>query len=254
MFWLGLLLSLVVGLSLGLLGGGGSTLIVPILVYVLGLDPKVAIAAGLAAVGATSAVGAINHWRAGNIDFRTALLFLPFAMGGTFAGSRLAKLLSGSLQLAILAIVMMAAAALVLRPSAGDSPQTAQQAPTWGRRAMVAGAGVLVGLLTGVAGVGGGFLIVPALAAFAGLSMKRAIGSSLVVIALNSAAGVLSYLDQVTIPWRTVAAVVGLASIGVLGGSELGRRLAPHALRRGFAAFLIVVGAWLLYSNRAAFA
>src|SRR6185295_18083676 len=165
---LGLALAALVGLSLGLLGGGGSILTVPIFVYVLGYGAKAAIAMSLPVVGVTSLVGAAAHWRRANVDPRVALTFGAVAMAGSFAGARLAAFASGTLQLTLLAIVMLMAAASMLR-SAGDTddgPDTpgdvAAARPPVAMGVLLA-VGIGVGLLTGFLGIGGGFLVVPAL-------------------------------------------------------------------------------------------
>ena len=203
---LGLALAALIGLSLGLLGGGGSILTVPILVYVLGFEAKEAIAASLVVVGATSLFGALGHWRAGRVRPRTALAFGLVAMLGAFAGARLAGLLSGTLQLAVFAVVMLAAAVSIFRGRAeGDESAPPRPLP------LIVLAGLAVGVLTGVVGVGGGFLIVPALVLLARLPMKQAVGTSLVVIAMNSAAGFTGYLGRVPIRWGFLLAFTAVA-------------------------------------------
>ena len=163
---LGFPLAALIGLSLGLMGGGGSILTVPVFVYVLGFAAKPAIAMSLPVVGATSLVGAIGHWRAGNVNLRTAALFGVIAMVGSYAGARLAVLFSGPVQLTLLAVVMLAAAASMLR--AGSSRTDGTHAGTSVSAAplplaKIMAVGLAVGVLTGIVGIGGGFLIVPAL-------------------------------------------------------------------------------------------
>jgi uncharacterized membrane protein YfcA len=248
---LGLSLAALIGLSLGLLGGGGSILTVPIFVYVLGYAAKPAIAMSLPVVGATSLVGAIGHWRAGNVQLKVALIFGGVAMATAYLGARLAVFVSGTLQLTMLAIVMLAAAVAMLRSSmtpakALDEEQRAMSPAL----AMAAGAGV--GLLTGLVGIGGGFLVVPALVVLGGLPMRQAIGTSLVVIALNSFAGFLGYMNQVTMPWGFVALFTAVAIAGILVGTWLVRYVSPRALKRAFAVFLLLIGALMLYRNLAA--
>lgn len=244
---LGLALAALIGLSLGLLGGGGSILTVPILVYVLGFEAKEAIAASLVVVGATSLFGALGHWRAGRVRPRTALAFGLVAMLGAFAGARLAGLLSGTLQLAVFAVVMLAAAVSMFRGRAeGDESAPPRPLP------LIVLAGLAVGVLTGVVGVGGGFLIVPALVLLARLPMKQAVGTSLVVIAMNSAAGFTGYLGRVPIRWGFLLAFTAVAILGILLGTRLVRHVSADALRRAFAVFLLVMGAFILYKNRAA--
>lgn len=251
MVLLGYALAALIGLSLGLMGGGGSILTVPIFVYVLGFDPKLAIAMSLPVVGGTSLVGAIGHWKSGNVNLRTAALFGAIAMVGAYAGARLAIFLSGGFQLALLAIVMLAAAVSMYRSARRDT--TAATPPT--ERSMAIGllvpVALAVGLLTGIVGIGGGFLVVPALVVLARVSMKQAVGTSLLVIAMNSVSGFAGYLGQVTLPWGFMAGFTAVAVAGILAGTYLVRFVSQAALKQAFAAFLVVMGAFILYKNRA---
>lgn len=246
---LGLVLASAIGLSLGLLGGGGSILTVPVFVYVLGYAAKPAIAMSLPVVGVTSLVGAISHWRAGNVNVRQALTFGIVAMVGAFAGARLAVLVSGLLQLTLLAVVMLGAALSMLRrpvaqPSAGTEPVS---------RWLVLVVGLAVGLLTGLVGIGGGFLIVPALVVLARLPMKQAVGTSLLVIAMNSVSGFLGYLGEVDVSWGFMAVFTAIAIGGILVGTHLVRFVSQQALKRSFAVFLLVMAGVILYQNRGVF-
>ncbi|MFM7200736.1 MAG: sulfite exporter TauE/SafE family protein [Myxococcota bacterium] len=244
-------LALLIGLSLGLIGGGGSILTVPIFVYVFHFDPKVAIAMSLAVVGTTSLVGAFGHWRAGNVNLKIALLFGSVAMVGTYVGARLATFFSGSAQLMLFAVVMLASAAAMLRDKQAEpaAPQEGE-APAPLNYPLIAAEGLAVGALTGLVGVGGGFLVVPALVLLGKVPMKQAIGTSLVVIALKSAAGFIGYLGQVQVDWTFMAIFTGLASIGIFLGTYLVRFVSASALKRGFAIFLLVMGAFILFQNR----
>jgi uncharacterized membrane protein YfcA len=252
---LGFALAAVIGLALGLLGGGGSILTVPVFVYVLGFAPKPAIAMSLPVVGATSLIGAIGHWRSGNVDLRIALLFGALAMAGSYAGARLAAYIPGSVQLALLGVVMLGAAASMLRggrPPGGTPAGEAhrERAPL----ALLIAVGLAVGALTGIVGIGGGFLIVPALVILGRVPMKQAIGTSLLVIAMNSATGFLGYLGQVSVPWGFVGAFTLVAIVGIVAGTLLVRYVPAHALKRAFAIFLLAIGVLVLYQNRTAFA
>lgn len=244
-------LALLIGLSLGLIGGGGSILTVPIFVYVFHFDPKVAIAMSLAVVGTTSLVGAVGHWRAGNVELKIALLFGSVAMAGTYLGARLATFFTGSAQLMLFAVVMLASAVAMLRDKRVE-PSTEQtdepSAPL--NYPLIAVEGLAVGALTGLVGVGGGFLVVPALVLLGKVPMKQAIGTSLVVIALKSAAGFVGYLGQVQVDWTFMAIFTGLASAGIFLGTYLVQFVSASALKRGFALFLLVMGAFILYQNR----
>jgi uncharacterized membrane protein YfcA len=249
MMLLGLGLAALIGLSLGMLGGGGSILTVPIFVYVLGFDAKEAIAMSLAVVGATSLFGALSHWRAGNVNLRVAVIFGLVAMAGTYAGARLAVFFSGAAQLTLFALVMLLAAFFMFRDRTPRTGAPSRDVPM--PLLLIVVEGLAVGVLTGLVGVGGGFLIVPALVLLGRLPMKQAIGTSLLVIALKSFAGFLGYLDQVEVQWGFMAGFTAVAIAGILLGTWLVRFVPQHALRRSFAVFLIIMGAFILYQNRA---
>ena len=248
MLTLGLALAALIGLSLGLLGGGGSILTVPVLVYVLGVAAKPAIAMSLPVVGITSLVGAALHWRLGNVRVPTALTFGLLAMVGAFAGAKLAVFLSGAVQLALLAVVMLAAAGSMLR---GNRAAAAADAPA--RLALLVPVAIGVGILTGLVGIGGGFLVVPALVLLARVPMRQAVGTSLLVIAMNSASGFAGYLGTVDLDWGFLAGFTAAAVAGALVGTALVARVPQAALKRGFAVFLLAMGGFVLYKNRDAF-
>ena len=255
---LGYTLALVIGLSLGILGGGGSILTVPIFVYAMGYPAKEAIAMSLPVVGATSFVGALAHWRSGNIDLRVAVLLGLLAMIGARAGAELAKRVPGVVQLTLLGALMIVAATLMLRPR-GEEPGGARDGGVL-RRSRVAAAlataviGLGVGLLTGLVGIGGGFLFVPALVLLANLPIKRAVGTSLLVISLSTASAALGYHGQAVVPWRVVIVFTAVAILGIMVGTLLVRHVPARALRRTFAYFLFVMAAFILFQNRAVFA
>jgi uncharacterized protein len=244
---LGLFLAATIGLSLGMLGGGGSILTVPVLVYVLGVEAKPAIAMSLVVVGATSLVGAALHWRLGNLRIRVAVPFGLLTMAGAFAGAKLATLLSGTTQLALLAIVILVAAASMLRGGDADVDASVSN-----RRVLLLPAGIGVGILTGVVGIGGGFLVVPALVLLARVPMRQAVGTSLLVIAMNSASGFAGYANHVALDLGFVSAFTAVAVGGAIAGSALASRVPQAVLKRGFAVFLLAVGGFVLYRSRAA--
>lgn len=250
---LGFSLAALTGLSLGFLGGGGSILTVPILVYVLGFGPKSAIAMSLPIVGVTSLAGAIGHWRAGNVRLQTALLFGLAAMAGAFVGARVAGFLTGAAQLTILAVVMLAAAVSMFRGGIGSARESngAAEVETRPALAPLLATALGTGVLTGIVGIGGGFLIVPALVLFARVPMRQAVGTSLVVIAMNSAAGAAGYAGRVAVPWGFMAAFTSVAVLGILAGTALVRFVPAAQLKRVFALFLVGVGLFTLYLNRA---
>ncbi|HEU5049716.1 MAG TPA: sulfite exporter TauE/SafE family protein [Gemmatimonadales bacterium] len=247
---LGFALAALIGLSLGMLGGGGSTLTVPIFVYILGFEAKDAIAMSFPVVGATSLVGAVSHWRDGNVEVRTALLFGVVAMAGSFSAARfLAPLMSGALQLALLGMVMLAAAVSMFR-SAGRRPLPGVEHEPPIALPLLGLVALGVGAMTGIVGIGGGFLIVPALVILGRVPMKQAVGTSLLVIAMNTASGYFGYAGRVTMAWGFLAGFTLVAIGGILLGSRLVRYVSQGQLKRAFAVFLIAVGAFVFFQNR----
>jgi len=242
----GVVLGFVIGLSLGLLGGGGSILTVPVFVYILGFGAKESIAMSLAVVGTTSLVGALRHWREGHVNVRVASIFGAVAIVGTYLGTRLATRLSGAEQLAIFATIMLVAAGFMLRGRQADAGSRAAQ--TSAAVACTAIQGLVVGSLTGLVGVGGGFLIVPALV-WGGLPMRDAVGTSLLVIAMNCVTGFYGYVGQVKIAWLSVALVMAGTLPGIATGTYAMRFVSQLALRRGFAVLLFGVAIYMLYRN-----
>lgn len=250
MLLLGLALAILIGLSLGILGGGGSILTVPIFVYVLRYGVRESIAMSLVVVGLTSAVGAVGHWRSGNTNLRAAVVFTPVAMIGTFFGARLALHVSESLQLALFAVIMLAAAVFMFTGARSIAERMSQGGSPGRGAATVALVGAGVGVLTGLLGVGGGFLIVPALVLLAALPMKEAVGTSLLVISLNCASGVAGYLGHVAMDWVLLAQFSLVAFVGVGVGTWLVRFISQNQLRRGFAVFLVIMGIFVLVKGK----
>ncbi|MDN3481901.1 sulfite exporter TauE/SafE family protein [Arthrobacter sp. APC 3897] len=243
-----LALSILIGLSLGVLGGGGSILTVPILVYVAGFDAKEAIAASLFVVGVTSAVSVISHARSGRVMWRTGLIFGAAGMVGAFAGGLLGGFIPGEVLLIAFALMMVATSAAMIRgrrnkKAAGTDGNAAPPRMPLGK---VLVEGLVVGLVTGLVGAGGGFLVVPALALLGGLPMSIAVGTSLVVISMKSFAGLAGYLTTVQLDWALVLAVTAAAIVGSLIGAKLTGRIPETALRKGFGWFVLVMGAFVL--------
>lgn len=246
---LGYSLATLIGLSLGLMGGGGSILTVPILVYAMDMDPKLSIALSLAIVGATSLIGVYGHAKNKNIDLRTAMVFGPFAMGGTFLGAKLSQFMSGQAQLILFAFIMLLASVFMLRKKKGEG-ENEEEHPKKLNIPLIAAEGIFVGIVTGLVGVGGGFLIVPALVLLSGLSMKRAVGTSLLIISLKSFAGFAGYIGLVEIPWAFLAKFTAFSGVGILIGSNLVKYVSQQKLKKAFAIFLIVMGIFILYKNK----
>jgi uncharacterized membrane protein YfcA len=238
-----------IGAALGLLGGGGSVLTVPVFVYVLGFEPKAAIAMSLAVVGATSALGTAGHWRAGNVNVRVALVFGGVAMLGTLLGVRLARFVPGTTQLVIFGAVMLAAAVFMFRGRARSEEDSGPcVAPPLLSPLKVVPGGLSVGVLTGIVGVGGGFLIVPALVLLR-MSLREAVGTSLLIITGTCVVGFLGYLGQVTLDWTAMALVAAGTLPGIALGGHLHQFVPQSILRRGFAAFLVIMAAFILIEN-----
>ena len=238
--------AIAIGVSLGLLGSGGSILTVPVLVYLIGQDEKVAIAGSLFIVGSIAAAGSLQFLRAGLIQWRSVLIFGVPGMAGTWLGAYLAGWVSGVTQLALFAVVMLLASWLMLRPPDLERAEAAPRA-IW----KIAADGLIVGIITGLVGVGGGFLIVPALVLLGGLSMHQAVATSLVVIALKSFSGFYKYMDvlaqqDLQLDWKTLLLVTGLGIAGSFAGSHFAKRLPQEKLRTGFGYFLIAMGIYIL--------
>lgn len=233
-------LSVLIGVSLGLLGGGGSILTTPILIYALGVETKAAIATSLLVVGITSLAGLAQHARAGNVEWRTGLTFGSAGMVGAWLGGYVAAWIPASVLMALFALMMLATAVAMFRGRKDRGPSGGQA--LW----KVLLDGLVVGLVTGLVGAGGGFLVVPALALLGGLPMPKAVGTSLLVIAMKSFAGFAGHATHVTVDYELAAMVSGAAVVGSFGGSALTALVSPDSLRRGFAGFVLVMGAFVL--------
>jgi uncharacterized membrane protein YfcA len=245
------LFSLAIGLLLGLLGGGGSVLTVPVLVYLVGVEPKTAIATSLVVVGVTSLTAMLNHARAGRVCWKTGAFFGTAGMLGAYLGGRLAAFIPGGLLLLLFAAIMLGTAVAMLRGRREVETGRAK-GPICPRNLPVLAIlfdGLLVGALTGLVGAGGGFLVVPALNLLGGLPMHAAVGTSLLVIALKSFAALAGYVSHVPIDLQLVGIVTGAAVAGSLLGGLVSKRISGTALRRGFGVFVILVAAYLLYKE-----
>jgi uncharacterized membrane protein YfcA len=249
---LSLAFGLLIGFSLGLLGGGGSVLTVPILVYAVGLPVASAIPTSLAIVGATAAMGALGYHRKRRVRWRTALLFGLVGSTGALVGAWLSHLAAPRAILVLFSFVMIGTALSMFRRAATEEHwgEGAAERPHRPHVTLTALTGLGVGLLTGFFGVGGGFAIVPALVVVLGLPMRDAVGTSLAVIALNSGAALLGHLrfGAVDLP------ITALFLVGGLFGTSLGRklsgRLPERTLQRLFAVLLVVLAGFVLYENR----
>ncbi len=249
MIGLAVVVGAVVGLSLGLLGGGGSILTVPALVYLLGQDVSSAASTSLIVVGTNALMGAGAHSQAGRVRWKAALVFGAAGLVGALPGVKLNHLLPGAVVLLLFAFVMLAAAVMMVRrrPSAGGSGDVDCSGVAQCLRAGGVGAGV--GFMTGFFGVGGGFLIVPALAAVLGLAMPLAVGTSLAVISLNSASGLFGNLLFGHVELGLAIPLILGGALGILVGSRLAGRLPERTLRQLFALLLVVLAGFLAYQN-----
>jgi uncharacterized protein len=245
-----LLLSLVLGFaiggSLGLLGGGGSILTVPALVYLVGQTPQVAVTTSLAIVGANSAIGAFFHRSQGTLNWRVALIFGGTGMVTSYLAAGVSKQFSPNVLMVAFALLMLMVGGVLVRQKASPlKPQAIDDLKLW----KILAGGASVGLLTGVLGVGGGFLIVPVLVMLVGMPMHHAVGTSLVVIAMNSLAGFLGHLSGMVIDMPLVMVFITAGMLGTFAGAQLGKRLDAALLRKAFALFVIGLAVFLLYDN-----
>ncbi|MFF6791770.1 sulfite exporter TauE/SafE family protein [Streptomyces filamentosus] len=238
--------SLLIGVSLGILGGGGSILTVPILVYLAGQDTKEAIATSLFVVGVTSLAALVPHARAHRVRWRTGLLFGAFSMAGAYGGGRLAEYIPGTVLLVAFALMMLATAFAMLRKPRDGAKRAARPAHRELPLQHIAVEGFVVGAVTGLVGSGGGFLVVPALAILGGLPMGIAVGTSLLVIAMKSFAGLAGHLSGVSIDWGVALTVTVAAVAGSLVGARLAGRIPQDALRKAFGWFVVVMGVFVL--------
>ncbi len=260
MTWLvGHLLAIGVGISLGLLGGGGSVLTLPILVYVMGIAPKSAIAMTSIVVGVVSLFGLLPRSRRKQIDLKTVLIFGSATTIGAFLGAKLAgfSVVTATLQMLLFAVAMLVAAGfMIVRQPRSDSslgdredrdPLSSYPRPLckycW---LWLLTEGIGVGMLTGLVGVGGGFAIVPALVLLGNLTMPAAISTSLVIIALNSGAGLIGYLGHVSIDWYLTGSFTLAAALGSIIGTYLSKFVSAHKLQKWFGYFLLAVATFVL--------
>jgi uncharacterized membrane protein YfcA len=246
--WIGAAL---IGLSLGLLGSGGSILTVPVLVYLVGEPEKLAIAESLAIVGGISLIGAIPYALKRQIAWRSVLWFGIPGVVGTFLGAALSVFLSGVVQLLLFAVVMLLAAVMMFRPS---NPQPEGQSAHTRSPLKIGAEGLGVGVLTGLVGVGGGFLIIPALVLLGGLPMSLAVGTSLLIIAAKSFAGFAKYVNvlaeqNLSMNWTLIAIFTAIGIVGSFLGARVGKNVSNESLKRGFAGFLVVMGLYVLATN-----
>lgn len=240
-------LGFLIGLVLGLLGGGGSILTVPALVYIVGLTPQVAVTASLMIVGTNSAVGAFFHRSQGAMDWQVALIFGGTGMITAYLAAGVSSYFAPTTLMILFAGLMLVVGGIMLAQPA-DKVKVRENNPSrnW---LQVSLAGAVVGVLTGILGVGGGFLIVPALVMLVGLPMQQAIGTSLVIIAMNSLAGLLGHLGENSLDLTLILVFVVTGVIGTLVGTRLSHRIPSRTLQRLFALFIMMLASVLLIDN-----
>jgi uncharacterized protein len=248
----------ITGIVLGLFGSGGSIIAMPALLYLLNVEPKSAIAMSLGIVAVTATIAGWDNWRRGNVDVKIAAVFGLFGVIGTYAGARLGVYMPVVLQLVLFALVMYAAAWKMLQqkkppmaqPVAGrDDTVIDEIAVIKAHMGYIALHGVGVGVLTGLVGVGGGFLIVPALVLLSHMPMKIAIGTSLVIVAAKSYSGFAGYVGAVPVDWAMMGAFTLLTVAGSFVGTRIAHRFSPEKLKKSFAIFLIVVATYIIIKS-----
>ena len=245
-FAIALLLCTGIGFSLGLIGGGGSIITVPLLVYLFHVEPHQAMGMSLAVVGATSLFATGLQHSAGHVHFRTGMVFAAIGVAGAYFGSGLSYLLSPPALMLAFAALMIVVSLLMLRNNSEEHEEEGHRRRAW---YLILLAGLGVGVLTGFLGVGGGFLIVPALVFFCGLPIKQAVGTSLLVISLNSAGGLVGHWRHGGFDLRLTALVTLFALAGAVAGVLLSKKTKPRNLSRGFAFFVLAVALFLLVKN-----
>jgi uncharacterized membrane protein YfcA len=235
-----------IGGVLGLIGAGGAVVAVPAFIYLFGFSPLEATTASLAVVAVSAASGSVPRFRLGQVQLRQALLFWGLGIIGTFAGARLATVLPEPVIVAGFAVVMLGAAVAMWRKSSAVEPNGERQAARWLLPVVAMG----IGLLTGIFGVGGGFLIVPALVLVFGFPFGVATGTSLVVVALNSLTALgFKYDTWDQIPWQIPLLVIVGGLVGSVVASSLNTGLSQRLLERAFAVLLVVLAAWMVIES-----
>ncbi len=243
--------AIAIGLSLGMLGSGGSILTVPVLTYLVGQPEKVAIAGSLAIVGGISVLGMIPYAWKREIDWRSVLWFGLPGMLGTWLGAVAAQGLPGVAQLLIFAIIMLLAAWRMIASGKTSTATLADESATSASKTKMARTGLLVGLITGIVGIGGGFLIVPALILLVGLTLRRAVGTSLVVISANALSGFIKYAGtlkalHLALDWHVIGLFILIGGGGTAIGNVLGARLPQHRLKQAFGVLLIGMALYMI--------
>ena len=255
---IGFAAAILIGISLGLIGGGGSILTVPVLVYILGVDPVLATAYSLFVVGSTSLVGAGTYMKKGLVNYKTALVFaIPSFIAVFLTRKFLVPALPDPLFtvgeaiitknigiMVFFALIMLAASYSMI--TAKKCVDCDEDEPVVFNFPMIALEGSVVGVITGIVGAGGGFLIIPALVLLAKLPMKMAVGTSLLIIAAKSLIGFLGDLSTQTIDWQMLLIFTSLSIVGIFIGSALSKKINEKILKTGFGWFVLVMGIYII--------
>lgn len=255
---LGFFLAALVGVTLGVIGGGGSILTLPILVYVMGVDPVLATSYSLFVVGTTSLVGAVNSYRSRHVDLNAALLFGTASITTVFVTRKLLlplipdviiqtssfRLTHPVATMLLFALLMVVAAIAMIRNKELEKQPVSEN--NMSSRIMLLVYGVLIGLITGFLGAGGGFLLIPALVLLLKMPMKKAIGTSLMIIAMNSLIGFTGDIGRFPIDWKFLIEITGVASAGIFIGAGISRKIAGRHLKRFFGYFVLAMGLYII--------
>lgn len=254
---IGYIASLLIGISLGLIGGGGSILTVPVLVYLFGVNPVLATAYSLFIVGTTSLVGTYPKYKSGEVNLKTALIFGIPSIAAVFATRAFivpaipAEVFSmgdfvvtkSLLMMMLFAVLMVFASVSMIRNKKGKTEADGEQKFNY---PIILLEGAVVGILTGLVGAGGGFLIIPALVLLSKLPMKQAVGTSLLIIAAKSLIGFTGDLGKQTMDWTLLLSVTGLAVVGIFIGNALSKKVSADSLKKGFGWFVLVMGIYII--------